>query len=250
MMKSIYITLVFCLLFQFGNAQCYPDRHSTTWFDGWISCETSQNPNSAYGDSHWIMYDLGFEYELKESVLWNANEPDNIDFGIQEYHVDYSLDGTTWTNLGTYTLNQAPGSSIYEGEDGPNFSQISARYVLITPTSNYGGSCYGFSELKINITDPLNVIDDEDGFNALVYPNPFINDVTLRIVSLDSEAPITYALYDILGRQILSNSFALEEDTNTYPITLNGNTLSIGIYILKVEQGNNCLLYTSDAADE
>lgn len=238
MIKSLYITFVLCLLFQFGNAQCYPDRHSTNWYDGWISCETSQNPNSVYGDSHWIMYDLGYEYQLRESVLWNANEPDNVDFGIQEYHVDYSLDGITWTNLGTYILNQAPGSSIYEGEDGPNFSQISARYVLITPTSNYGGDCFGFSELKIDITDPLDVIDNDDGFNALVYPNPFIDDITLRIVSLDNEAPITYALYDILGRQILNNSFALEDGRNSYPITLNGNTLSVGIYILKIEQGN------------
>lgn len=231
-----YISLI-CMLFTKSIiAQCYPDRHSTTWFDGWVSCETSANPNAAYGDSHWIMYDFGYEYQLLESVFWNSNEPDNINFGIQEFNVDYSKDGVNWINLGTYTLNQAPGTSIYEGEEGPDFNKANARYVLITPTSNYGGSCFGFSELKINITDPLEIIDDEDGFNATVYPNPFTDNATMRIMSLDENTPITYRLYDILGREILNNTFSLMENVDTYPITLNGKSLTIGIYLLKVEQ--------------
>ena len=236
--RVIYILILTALVSQLSQAQCYPDRHSTSWYDGWISCDMSQNPNTSYGESHWIMYDLGYEYQLKESVLWNANEPDQLDYGIQEFNIDYSLDGTTWVNLGSYTLNQGPGTSIYEGEEGPNFNEVMARYVLITPTSNYGGSCYGFSELKINITDPLTIIDNEDGFNALVYPNPFIDDATIRISSLDQESHVEYALYDILGRQITSNSFGLMEGTATYPLTLNGRSLSVGIYILKITQNN------------
>ena len=121
MKKTLFHILIICLFFTKSIiAQCYPDRHSTTWFDGWVSCETSANPNAAYGETHWIMYDFGYEYQLLESVFWNSNEPDNINFGIQEFNVDYSKDGITWTNLGTYTLNQAPGTSIYEGEEGPD----------------------------------------------------------------------------------------------------------------------------------
>ena len=57
-------------------------------------------------------------------------------------------------------MNQASGASIYEGEEGPDFDGAKARYVLITPLSNFGGDCFGFSELKIQITDPFDIIDE------------------------------------------------------------------------------------------
>jgi len=93
MMKTqkIYILILAFLGAQLITAQCYPDRHSTNWFDGWVSCETSPNPKVAYGDTHWIMYDLGYDYVLNETQFWNANEPKHVDFGINEYHLDYSL---------------------------------------------------------------------------------------------------------------------------------------------------------------
>jgi len=235
---QIYISLIFLFTINLVSSQCYPDRHSTSWYDGWVSCETSANPNASNGESHWIMYDFGYDYTLNESKIWNANESANLNYGISEYTIDYSLDAITWTNLGEFTLNQAPGSSVYEGEEGPDFEGIQARFVLITPTTNYGGDCFGFSEMKINITDPFIMVDEEDGFNASVYPNPFINNVTLRIVSFDNTLPVTYRLYDILGREILNNTVELTEDVENYPITLNGNALSIGIYILNIEQNN------------
>lgn len=238
-MKKLIITYLFLFFtIYLAESQCYPDRHSTTWYDGWISCETSINPNSTYGSTHWIMYDFGYEYELKETKFWNANEPDNLDYGINEFYLDYSLDGIEWINFGTFNLSQGDGRSIYEGEEGPNFNEITARYVLITPISNFGGDCYGFSELRININDPLTVIDEEDGFNAVVYPNPFTSDVTLRIATLDEESPVTFALYDILGRQILASSLDFTPDNDTYELELSGDNLSEGIYILKIEQAD------------
>lgn len=233
--RFVYILFLSLVSVNLANAQCYPDRHSTSWYEGWISCETSSNPNAAYGDSHWIMYDFGYEYVLGESKLWNTNEPNRLNNGISEYYLDYSLDGATWTSIGTFSLNRASGLSTYEGEDGPDFSSTKARYVLITAIANYGGDCFGFSELKINITDPLEETD-QDGFNALVYPNPFINNVTLKIASLNEEAPITYTLHDILGRVITQSTIELQENVDTYEVELNGHSLAVGIYILNIEQ--------------
>jgi len=231
-----YISTILLFIGQTLNAQCYPDRHSTSWIDGWISCETSANPNPIYGESHWILYDLGYTYVLKETQLWNTNEPEHLDYGIQDFNVDYSIDGSTWIHLGSYSLNQATGKSNYEGEEGPDFDNIKARYVLITPSTNYGSNCYGFSELKINIIDPFKIIDEEIGFNASVYPNPFVNNASLRIVSLYEDYPVSYTLYDLLGRQISRSSMSLVPDNDTYEIHLNGRSLAIGLYILKVEQ--------------
>ncbi len=239
MKKGFLYILIFSLLSTtFLAAQCYPDRHSTNWFDGWVSCEKSPNPIVSYGETHWIMYDLGYNYVLNETKLWNANEPKNLNYGINDFNIDYSLDGVTWTNLGEFNLKQAPGITTYEGDEGPDFNATKARFVLITPSSNYGGDCYGLSELKISITDPFEVIDEADGFNAMAYPNPFINNVSLKIVSLDENAPVNYALYDLLGRHITSNTFNMSEGIDTYELTLNGNALSIGIYILKITQNN------------
>jgi hypothetical protein len=239
-MKKILIYIAFLFFYQITFSQCYPDRHSTTWFDGWISCETSANPIASYGETHWIMYDFGYEYILNESKFWNANESKNLPYGINDFNIDYSKDGVDWTNLGEYNLKQASGLSTYEGDDqGPDFNNAKARYVLITPSTNFGGDCFGFSEMKINITDPFLVIEEEDGFNALVYPNPFVNNITLRIATINENLPVTYRLYDILGREILNNTLDLSEDIETYPITLNGNALSVGLYILNIEQDNN-----------
>ena len=238
MMKTqkTYILIVLVLSFQFIQSQCYPDRHSTNWFDGWVSCDKSPNPIASYGETHWIMYDLGYDYVLNETKIWNANEPKHLDYGIQEFNLDYSLDGATWTNLGEFNIEQASGLSIYEGDEGPDFNSAKARYLLITPNSNYGGNCYGISELKISITDPFLIIDEEDGFNASVYPNPFVDNINLRLVALDESTPLDYTLYDILGRSIIGSSITMIEDTDTYGLTLNGNSLSIGIYILKIIQ--------------
>ncbi len=234
--QNIYILLLAFLSFQLIQAQCYPDRHSTNWYDGWVSCDISPSPKASYGETHWIMYDLGYDYVLNETKFWNANEPKHVDYGINGFNMDYSLDGVTWTNLGAFNMEQASGLSNYEGAEGPDFNSAKARYVLITANSNYGGNCYGLSELKISITDPFLVIEEEDGFNASIYPNPFVNNISLRIAALDESSPLEYTLYDILGRSIVDNSLTMAEGIDTYELSLNGDNLSIGIYILKVIQ--------------
>ncbi|SEQ96327.1 Por secretion system C-terminal sorting domain-containing protein [Hyunsoonleella jejuensis] len=232
----IYIAVFFVSGMQVVAAQCFPDRHSTNWFDGWVSCEPSQNPISSYGETHWIMYDLGYDYVLTETQFWNSNEPKHLDYGMNEFNIDYSLDGVTWDNLGEFNLEQASGSSTYQGMEGPNFNAVRARYVLITPTSNFGGDCFGFSELKIAITDPFTVVDEEDGYNASVYPNPFVNTVSLRVVSLSQSEPVSFTLYDMMGRAITSGNITISEDNQNYQLPINGYNLSGGIYILKTNQ--------------
>lgn len=238
MMKNLYlyIALVLAAGLQTAQAQCYPDRHSTNWFDGWVSCEPSQNPITSYGETHWIMYDLGYEYVLNNTKFWNANEPKHLDDGINEFNIDYSLDGVTWDNLGTFNMEQANGSLTYQGAEGPNFNATKARFVLITPTSNFGGDCFGFSELKISITDPFVVVEEEDGYNASVYPNPFVDNISLRIVSLSQSEPVDFVLFDIMGRAITAGNITISEDNQNYQLPINGYNLSVGIYILKINQ--------------
>lgn len=220
------------------NAQCHTDRHSTNWFDAWVSCETSLNPNTSYGDSHWIMYDLGYVYTLHTSKLWNINDPNQLDNGIMDYAVDYSIDGITWTNLGNYTLDEASGSSIYEGTEGPDFNATQARYVLLTPSSNYGGSCFGLSEFKVYLDDTVSIIDEEYGFGVSAYPNPFTDEIQISVETIYPDDPIKYTLHDVLGRVIIENNLETVTTSNTFTLLNSSLKLSSGIYLLTIYQND------------
>jgi len=239
-MKKMKNTLLIILLFlswQQVNAQCYPDRHSPNGFDAWVSCETSPNPNSDYGNTHWILYDLGYDYTLFDSKIWNANDPNHLDNGIQNYNIDYSLDAINWTHLGAFSLNQSSGFSIYEGEEGPDFLGSLARYVLLTPTTNYGGSCFGLSELKIYVDEDFSGITEEViGFNVVAFPNPFKDKLSITINSLTPEKSVKYSLYDILGRTIYHKT--VKDLLAKKTIEISKLKLSSGIYFIKIEHND------------
>ncbi|NBC09147.1 MAG: hypothetical protein GVY26_18300, partial [Bacteroidetes bacterium] len=115
MKRNILFFLLFALAASTVSAQCFLDRHNTTWYDGWISCTPSMNPNAARGESHWILYDLNYAYGLYQMHLWNTNAPDYLTSGLQDIAIDISNDGTTWTEVGEFQLPMADGTPTYEG---------------------------------------------------------------------------------------------------------------------------------------
>lgn len=233
MKKLVFIISILLFSWQLTKAQCVLDRHSTNWYDGWISCNTSLNPISSKGNTHWIMYDLGFNYSIYNIRIWNVNEPDELTNGVMNYTIDYSLNGTSWSTLGNFSLNQASGTPFYEGEDGPNFGGITARYILITPTSNFGGSCFGISEVRFNLQESLTVIDDILDFNVTVFPNPFSDSINIKINTQFPNEKIEYVVYDLLGRSIINDS--IENQSNVNDIIIDGNSLKSGVYIIKLK---------------
>ncbi len=165
-MKNIIATL-FVLFFTFGEwdlvGQCASNEHSNVWKDSWISCQTKASPNPARANSHWIMYDFGAPYNLTTTRVWNANEQGATNKGLKDIIVDYSLDGNTWTKLGNYQFNQAPGTNTYKGFAGPNFGGTNARYVLITVVTTWGNNCASLAEIKFNLGDSNLCTDCELG---------------------------------------------------------------------------------------
>ena len=152
-MKSlIYIIVLICAPYLI-NGQCYQDRHSTNIHESWLSCTATPNPNPSNGTSHWIMYDLGSFKSLHQTTFWNLNHPDFIESGIKKVRIEHSTNGSSWTSLGDFSLLQAHASGFYEGTAGPSFNGVFTRYVLLTAIENYGGECYGFSELRIFTKD-------------------------------------------------------------------------------------------------
>ena len=182
-MKFTYIlsTILCFLCFTEAQSQCFFDRHDTSQQSSWESCSPSNNPNPVRGTSHWIMYDLGQIYDLGQMHFWNYNYPGETNKGVANMIVDYSTNGSSWQGGITHTMAQADASSFYEGETGPQIGGVSARYLLLTFTSNHGGSCYGFAEMRVGI-----------------YKDP-CNDITLDV----DEVPVLSGLYH--AQQVLNS---------------------------------------------
>lgn len=197
--------MVFCLSVQYLGAQCYPDRHSTNFFDGWISCEPAASPNPDRPVSHFILYDFNKVYALGKMKIWNTNDPSRTTWGMRDVVIDYSLDGQSWQSAGEFTFQEASGLSTYEGSDGPDLGGIEARYLLITAINNYGGDCYGLSEMhvegeEVEITKNEEVAELECvGVNF--YPNPFVSNVVLELAST-CQGPLRYIIFDETGKII------------------------------------------------
>jgi hypothetical protein len=218
-------------------AQCYPDRHNTTWFDAWISCETTIGPVASHGESHWIQYDLGHLYLLGELEIWNINDPLHLDRGAQTIHIDVSEDGEEWTAMADQTLNQGSGLSIYEGQTVMDFDGAAVRYLLLTIESTYGADCGGISEMRVGVEGVISSISEFETPNACfevqVYPNPHYDVFNARIESICG-GTIDLALYDATGR--LVQSIRSNQVSESSIFELGSSDLPAGIYYLSVQQ--------------
>lgn len=152
-MKILY-TICLMLFAAIVMGQEMPMRHSTLGSEAWVSCTTSANPNPARaGNSHWVRFNLGNIYALRKVTLWNFNQPDSLNMGFQSFYIDYKNENDQWLNLGTFNMNMAPGSSFYEGQEVADFMNKSVKEIVITGISNFGGSCYGLSEVRFDINN-------------------------------------------------------------------------------------------------
>ena len=57
MLRLLLSTVCTCCLVMMLNGQAYPDRHSTSYTDAWLSCEETTPPNIKRDAGHWIMYE-------------------------------------------------------------------------------------------------------------------------------------------------------------------------------------------------
>ncbi len=231
-MKKIFtLTILIFIVSSTIFAQCNMDRHNTTWYDGWTSCTATLSPNSTRGESHWIMYNLGYKYQLKSSYWWNHNELDHLDNGAKTIVVDVSDDGMIWNEWGTFELQQASGTNIYEGSEGPDFSGIEAQYLLFTVLNNYGGACYGIGEVKIDVDfiSSTTIADaDPKYLDINAFPNPFKDQITIApSSSLGNDYSIT--IEDLLGKTVATLP---SSSTKNAQITFDGSSLRSGVYFV------------------
>jgi hypothetical protein len=238
MKKIILLISAIVLVQQFSFAQCYPDRHSTNFFDGWISCEPAMSPNPDRPESHFILYDFVKVFKLGQMTIWNTNDPSYLDSGMRDVAIDYSTDGITWTHAGDYVFPQASGLSTYEGDAGPNLDDIEARYLLITALTNYGGECYGLSEMNV-VGEEVIISAVEDPaviacIDITLYPNPFASELTVGL-SPECSGEMRLMIYDGAGKMLSIQTTQLV--AGQQKLVELGRDLPSGAYSLFLEYG-------------
>lgn len=143
------ILLIACF-YTTAQGQCIED--TDYWTESWVSCQTSQNPNSVRGDSYWIRYDFSQPEAISDITIWNANRIGESGMGARQINIDYSEDGTTWINNGNFTIPQATELDSYEGVLVTNLGGVFVQSILITILDNHDGSnCVSLAEVKFDI---------------------------------------------------------------------------------------------------
>jgi hypothetical protein len=126
-----------------GSGLNAADQHGTDGTTMWLSGGVQPN---------WIQFAFDKTYRLSELWVWNSNqliEP-YIGFGAKSVKVEYSTDGSTWTQLqGVPQFAQATGLPTYTSNTTVNFGGVSAKYVKLTINSQWGvvPQC-GLSEVR------------------------------------------------------------------------------------------------------
>jgi hypothetical protein len=122
------------------------DLHSAELTAMWLSDAKATGPA-------WIRYEFDKVTKLHQMLVWNHNTPleTAIGFGIKEAAIEYSMDGTAWTTLGTtHEFARAPGAAGHAADTTIDFGGAAAKYVKITANTNWGGivTQYGLGEVR------------------------------------------------------------------------------------------------------
>ena len=149
-------------------------------------------------------------------VNWEA-VPD-----ANRYQVQYREEGfTNWSRVSTSRTRKTLRNLL----PGTNY-EIQFRARCPEGWTSYG-EVYGFSTLTGRLTEdqaPVTANYDPIEFNRM-YPNPTTDQLTLDYL-LDIDGEVTIKVYDMLGKQVISQSYHQEEGQQKVQLT-------------------TCLLYTS-----
>jgi len=158
--------------------------HTNSWQSDWQGNFTGGSPQNA--NQGWAVIDLGSEQEALENLyLWNVNEANALDRGVEDFNIYYATDPTVtppdatdtpqtydfasggWTQLGdTETLLQGtadgalPVSGIFDisGASG-------AQFLGIDILSNYGSTFrVGLAEIAVTAPTTLPAVPEPSTF--------------------------------------------------------------------------------------
>ncbi|MDE3250285.1 MAG: T9SS type A sorting domain-containing protein, partial [Bacteroidota bacterium] len=138
--------------------------------------------------------------------------------GLLEYQLERSSDGIHFT---TISRSAATGKSSYQYTD-QNITAAGNLYYRVKLINNQGGFMYSsVVSVRLNATGP----------DFSVYPNPFIDAVTVRTTA-EARGSLGIRIMDATGKLVREGSASVQAGTNFIPFG-NLSSLTKGIYYLQ-----------------
>ena len=120
----------------------HPENSGTSAFGQWHTADGDMT-NGA-----WVVFDFGFPRVLTQIYIWQANQTDNFDRGVDGFSLEVSTNQVTWHEaLAPTNLAVSVGGNISAqtfAMSGPD----RVRYARINITSTHGGLYAGLSEVR------------------------------------------------------------------------------------------------------
>jgi hypothetical protein len=149
-----------------------------------------------------------------------------------------------WTDFSpwvtSYDLNYRPEGSALPWKTAPVYSP--SHYIhSLTPNTTYdckvyiySGGFWGLSQtgkFSTPTTPPPGngVSGDANSHDVNVYPNPFVDQVSMDLFT-EEETNVTWNIYDITGKVVLSGSQSITTGYST--LNIDAANLSKGVYML------------------
>ena len=233
MSYKLLVTLCLLLIGLDSTSQCLEDSHNSFQNQGWLSCQQSESAVKENGNQHWIQYDFGRLYTLRDMRIWNHNVWGETGQGVKSIKVDYSQDGSNWMSYGSLEVQEAPGSWKYVAPDPIDLEGLTAQFVLLTVIETWeaNSSCAGIAELRFGV-EPTTSIEDNpvDIDQFTIVPNPSTDvirldftDFTKRDVSIVN--PIGQIVKKIIDVRDLSINISIVD-------------LKEGLYYIHIQSEN------------
>jgi hypothetical protein len=132
---------------------CHTNNYNDMWLTASGGGGSSSNHPIALSCAAWIKYEFDAVYELGNMYVWNYNQGGSyVNRGLRNVRVDYSADGSTYTQAGTYEWPIGTSHDDMPPTTHLNFGGAAVKSIIITALStdgNWGdtGPKYGLSEV-------------------------------------------------------------------------------------------------------
>ena len=181
---TVFVLCLSLLVFE-STGQCLEDSHSSFQNQGWLSCKQSDSAIKENGKQHWIQYDFGSMYTLRDIRIWNHNVWGETGQGVKLIKLDYSQDGSNWIGFGNLEVAKAPGSWKYVAPDPIDLASLTAQYVMLTVLETWeaNSSCAGIAELRFGIEATTSTDDNPVSIDQFtIVPNPAADVIRLEFM--------------------------------------------------------------------
>lgn len=117
--------------------------------------------------------------------------------------------------------------SAVEGETSPQFNPlVSGNYAVVVAN----GECSITSACEAITIVGVNTIEGDKNMSALVFPNPFVSQMELRLTGFSF--PCQYSVLNALGQEILGGQITQKFTSFSLP------SLQAGVYTLRIADNN------------